>query len=200
MALADNAMSSVNSFKIKKYIWPYSQRHISNLMRGSVFQITTFIEQTASWVKRFGTVVAIRKGVPHTNVHLALLVSIEATGVYILIGNNEVFLAAVYKSPSRAWNDADIMKLLPVRRKAVLADDLNAKNPFWNSAVSNFSGEKLLDLFDNNEFEISAPQSPTRYSPAGNGDVLDIVVHQNHHPINPLVCWTRLASYLKRSY
>jgi hypothetical protein len=30
-----------------------------------------------------------------------------------------------------------------------------------------------------NEFEISAPQCLTHYSPAGNGDVLDIVVHKN---------------------
>jgi hypothetical protein len=30
-----------------------------------------------------------------------------------------------------------------------------------------------------NEFEISAPQCRTHYSPAGNGDVLDIVVHKN---------------------
>ena len=128
--------------------------------------------------RKGGTAVAIRKGIPHTNVDLAPLVSVEATGVYIPIGNNEVFLAAVYKSPSRTWNDADIMKLLTVKHKTVLAGDLNAKNPFWNSATSNPSGAKLLHLFDN-DFEISAPQSPTHYSPAGNGDVLDIVVHQN---------------------
>jgi hypothetical protein len=30
-----------------------------------------------------------------------------------------------------------------------------------------------------NEFEILAPLCPTHYSPAGNGDVLDIVVHKN---------------------
>jgi hypothetical protein len=36
-----------------------------------------------------------------------------------------------------------------------------------------------MDMFDLNEFEISAPQCPTHYSSAGNGDVLDIVVHQN---------------------
>jgi hypothetical protein len=34
-------------------------------------------------------------------------------------------------------------------------------------------------LFDFREFEISAPQCPTHYSPAGNGNVLDIVVDQN---------------------
>jgi hypothetical protein len=36
-----------------------------------------------------------------------------------------------------------------------------------------------LDSVYINEFEISAPQCPTHYSPTGNGDVLDIVVHQN---------------------
>jgi hypothetical protein len=36
-----------------------------------------------------------------------------------------------------------------------------------------------MDLFDFNEFEISAPQCPTHYSPAGNSNVLDIVVYQN---------------------
>jgi hypothetical protein len=85
--------------------------------------------------RKGGTAIAIRKGVPHTDVDLAPLVSIEATGVYIPIGNREVFLAAVYKSPSRAWSDADILQLLALRRKTVLAGDLNAKNPFWNSAV-----------------------------------------------------------------
>jgi hypothetical protein len=37
----------------------------------------------------------------------------------------------------------------------------------------------LLDSFDISDFEISAPQCPTHNSPAGSGDVLDIVVHQN---------------------
>jgi hypothetical protein len=50
---------------------------------------------------------------------------------------------------------------------------------FWNSRVSNPSGETLLELFDRNDFEISAPQCPTHYSHAGNGELLDIVVHTN---------------------
>jgi endonuclease/exonuclease/phosphatase family metal-dependent hydrolase len=60
-----------------------------------------------------------------------------------------------------------------------MAGDLNAKHPFWNSAVTNPSTEKLMALFELSEFEISAPQYPTHYSPAGNCDVLDIVVHKN---------------------
>jgi hypothetical protein len=68
-----------------------------------------------------------------------------------------------------------------------LAGDLNAKHPFWNSRVSNPSGEKLLELFDMNKFEITAPQCPTHYSHAGNGDVLDIVVHKNIRVSNVFV-------------
>jgi exonuclease III len=129
--------------------------------------------------RKGGTTVAVRKGIPHDYVDLPSLVSIEAAGVCLPIGNSELMLAAVYKSPGRAWSDADVIELLSFRHKSVLAGDLNAKHLFWNSAVSNPSGEKLLKLFDSSEFEITAPQCPTHYSPAGNGDVLDIVVHQN---------------------
>jgi hypothetical protein len=62
---------------------------------------------------------------------------------------------------------------------SILARDLIAKHPFWNSAVSNPSGEKLMALFDLSDFEISAPRCTTYYSPAENGDMLNIVVHQN---------------------
>jgi endonuclease/exonuclease/phosphatase family metal-dependent hydrolase len=68
-----------------------------------------------------------------------------------------------------------------------LAGDLNAKHPSWNSTVSNPSGEKLLQLFDASDFEISAPQCPTHYSPVGSGGVLDIVVHKNIRLSNVIV-------------
>jgi hypothetical protein len=60
-----------------------------------------------------------------------------------------------------------------------LTGDLNAKHPFWNSAVSHPLYEKLVALFDLSEFEISSRQCPTLYSPTGNGEVPDTVVHQN---------------------
>jgi hypothetical protein len=55
---------------------------------------------------------------------------VEATWVYIPIGNTEMFLAAVYKSASRLWSDTDITELLRFRNKSVLAGDLNAKALF----------------------------------------------------------------------
>jgi hypothetical protein len=41
------------------------------------------------------------------------------------------------------------------------------RDPFWNSELSNFSGEKVFDLFDKKEFEISAPRYPTSLFPCG---------------------------------
>jgi hypothetical protein len=69
----------------------------------------------------------------------------------------------------------------------ILAGDLHAKHPSWNSAASNPSGEKLLQLFDASYFEISAPQCPTHYSSLGNGDELDIVVHKNSRLSNVIL-------------
>jgi hypothetical protein len=88
-------------------------------------------------------------------------------------GHSEVLLAAVCKSPGQ--NDADVFEFLNFRHKSLL----NAKHQFWSSVVSNPSGAKLLNLLHVNEFEISASQYPTHYSPAGNGDLLDIVVKNN---------------------
>jgi hypothetical protein len=69
--------------------------------------------------KEGGTAVAVIKGIPHIHVDLPPLVSVEATGVCTPIGNTEVLLAAVYKSPGRAWTDADITEILSFRRKSI---------------------------------------------------------------------------------
>jgi hypothetical protein len=41
------------------------------------------------------------------------------------------------------------------------------------------SGTRFLNLQDNSDFQISAPQYPTHSTLSRNGDVLDIVVHRN---------------------
>jgi hypothetical protein len=109
--------------------------------------------------RKGGTAVAVRKSIPHSHADLPPLVSVEATGVCMRIDNSEILFAAVYKSPGRACIDADIIELLNFRQKSIFSGDLNATYPLWNSAVSNRSREKLLDLFDVNEFEISAPHA-----------------------------------------
>jgi hypothetical protein len=45
-------MSSVKSFKTYIQMWLYSQRHIPNTIRGSSFQIMTFIGLNATWEEK----------------------------------------------------------------------------------------------------------------------------------------------------
>jgi hypothetical protein len=156
----------------------FSETH---LKPHKLFVIPNFLfNRTESYPgRKGGTAVAVSKGIPHNHVDLPPLDSVEATGVCMSVGNREVLLEAVYKSPGRASSDADIIELLSFKPKTIMAGDLNAKTPFWNSALSNPSGDQLLHLFYVNKFEISAPQCPNNYSPSGNGDLLDTVVHQN---------------------
>jgi hypothetical protein len=106
------------------------------------------------------TAVAVKKGVPHSYVDLHPLISIEASGVCITIVRKQILLAAVYRSPARDWTDTDIKELLSLKDKAVLASDLNARHPVWNSQISNRLGTRFLDLQDNSDFQISAPRYP----------------------------------------
>jgi len=46
---------------------------------------------------------------------------------------SDVLLAAVYKPRGKTWSDAYDINPLNFRNKSLLAGDLNAKNPVWNS-------------------------------------------------------------------
>jgi hypothetical protein len=77
------------------------------------------------------------------------------------------------------WSDTDVTELLVFRNKSILAGDLNAKQPVWNSKVSNSSGLKTSELFVSSSLDVSARECSTHYTPDGKGDVLGIVVHRN---------------------
>jgi hypothetical protein len=104
------------------------------------------------------------------------LLSVEATGVCNPIGNTEIVLAVVHLSPQRLWSDTNITELLGFRNKSIMAGNLKAKYPVWDSKTSNNLDFKLLELFVCSNFEISAPQCSTHYTPDGRGDVFDIIV------------------------
>jgi hypothetical protein len=133
-------------------MWLSSQTHLKPHEKFSIPNYNFYRLDRHPGIKG-GTVVEVRKGVPHNHVDLPPLMSIEATRVCILIGNSEILLAAIYKSAGRAWSDANFPVLLNIRNKCILAGDMNAKEKIWNSAVSNPSGKELLKLFDLDDFE-----------------------------------------------
>jgi hypothetical protein len=111
-------------------MWLFSQRHISNPMRGSSFQIMTPVGVTVSRNgKIWGTAFRFEETFP--------VVSTEATRGYRPTGNSEVLLAAVYTSPGHAWSDANISEFLSLRRKSLLEERMKAKCSFGDSLVTN---------------------------------------------------------------
>jgi hypothetical protein len=54
----------------------------------------------------------VRKVIPHNDVDLPPLASIETTKVCTPICNSEMLFAAAYKSPGHAWNVAGITELI----------------------------------------------------------------------------------------
>jgi hypothetical protein len=127
-------------------------------------------------VKKSGTTVAVRKGIPHIHVYLPPLVSVEAIGVCIPM----VMVKYCLQMFINLQTEPGVMpELLSFRRKSILAGGLNAKNLFWNSIISNNSGMKLFNLQHINVFSNFSTTISSHYSPTGNGDVLDIAVYKN---------------------
>jgi hypothetical protein len=81
------------------------------------------------------TAVAVKKGIPHTYVNLPLILSVQATGVCIPVGNTEIPVVGVFKFPQSLWSDTDITELLGFRNKSIFAGDLKAKHSVWNCKV-----------------------------------------------------------------
>jgi hypothetical protein len=80
-----------------------------------------------------GTAVAVRNGMLRNHVDLSPFDLITAIWICISTGNSEVLLAAVYKPPGKTWSDADVINLLNLRNKSLLASNLNSKNPVWKN-------------------------------------------------------------------
>jgi hypothetical protein len=113
----------------------------------------------------------------HTYVYLAPVLSVEASGVCMLIENTEILFAVLYKSSQRIWSDTDITEFLRFRSKSILAGDMMQSTLF---GIVKFQTPdlKFVQLFVSSNFEIPTPQCSMHYTPDGKGDVLDII-YQN---------------------
>jgi hypothetical protein len=56
----------------------------------------------------------------------------------------------LFSNLQKYCGETNITELLGFRNKSILAGDLKAKHPVWNSKVSKPSGLKLLELFISN--------------------------------------------------
>jgi hypothetical protein len=87
-----------------KHMALFTATHWKPHMRFFVLDYDIYRTDREDWNKG-GNAIAVKTGIPHTCADLPPLLSAEATGACIPIGNTEIFLAYLYKSLQRLWSD-----------------------------------------------------------------------------------------------
>lgn len=131
-----------------------------------------------------GTAILIKSHIQHMQVTTPNLKNLECTSIKIWRGNREIVLTAAYNSPTPAkkMQPGDLNALLNTQLATIIAGDLNAKSPLWNSRLTNRNGQILKTAYETrNDFCILGPDTPTIFPHNTNQlpDVLDIVLHKN---------------------
>lgn len=125
-----------------------------------------------------GVAIIVRHGVTHEALQVPPLQTIEAVGVLVHTDTGPLRLFAVYCRPQSRLVTADIDALLDSPLPTMIAGDLNAKSPAWNSRKVNEKGKVLLKHSIAADFTVVGPADPTHFYD-GNGDVLDIALLSN---------------------
>lgn len=103
-----------------------------------------------------------------------------------MTGHQPITLVSAYIPPSSVRDDPqhlrnDLTALLGLSDSVIIAGDLNAKHPAWNSSTTSSRGKQLFDLCSTMIFDVIAPMSPTHFphDPTHSVDVLDVALLKN---------------------
>ncbi|CAI6366272.1 unnamed protein product [Macrosiphum euphorbiae] len=125
-----------------------------------------------------GTAVIIHRRIVHRQVHQKT--SLNSTSVEISLGSDSIQISAVYKRPQSPLAVSDLNLLTSSCDWFIIAGDLNAKHPSWNSNSVNPAGRVLYRHAQNSDYVVTAPSSPTHFpnNPVHRPDILDVALHK----------------------
>ncbi|GFT46861.1 probable RNA-directed DNA polymerase from transposon X-element [Trichonephila clavipes] len=114
-----------------------------------------------------GTAILIKRNISHFHVPTPpLRTGVEATLVALTPNDQEPFLvASIYIPPNPNYRNlsADLDTLFKIINTAIVAGDYNAKHTSWGCGSSDPRGNYLLRYITNNNLDLIAPPTPTRY-------------------------------------
>ncbi|GJQ65019.1 hypothetical protein Trydic_g23196 [Trypoxylus dichotomus] len=137
-----------------------------------------------------GTAVLVKSTIEHHADLVLELINIEATAVTINLATGPVKLVAAYKAPRKQL----LEEIFDTRGAVILAGDLNAKHPSWNSRRTNASGICLRRYADDLHLPVDATAEPTIFPHNGQSDLLDIVVMKDVAQFHQLTVLNELLS------
>ncbi|GFT52230.1 probable RNA-directed DNA polymerase from transposon X-element [Trichonephila clavipes] len=114
-----------------------------------------------------GTAILINRNISHFHVPTPpLRTGVEATLVALTPNDQEPFMvASIYIPPNPTYRNlsADLDTLFKIFNTAIVAGDYNAKHTSWGCGSSDPRGNYLLRYITNNNLDLIAPPTPTRY-------------------------------------
>ncbi|GFX36543.1 RNA-directed DNA polymerase from mobile element jockey [Trichonephila clavipes] len=129
-----------------------------------------------------GTAILIKRSIPHFHFPTpTLLTGVEATLVALTPSDQEPFLvASIYAPPNPNYRNlgADLDGIFKIFKSAFLAGDFNAKHTSWGCVNSDPRGNYLLRYITNNNLDLIAPPTPTRYG-TDSASTLDYALIKN---------------------
>ncbi|GFT80138.1 probable RNA-directed DNA polymerase from transposon X-element [Trichonephila clavipes] len=125
-----------------------------------------------------GTLILIKKSIPHFNTPTPQLFYIEATTVTINPPNfDPLTITSIYvpHHSDKYLFILDIETILQVNSHCVIFGDFNATHNTWNCSQNSTRGTHLKNYCDSADFEIIYPATPTRFG-YGTQNTLDIAI------------------------
>lgn len=123
-----------------------------------------------------GTAALVHRRIVHRRIIIPTTIS--STTVEISMGNYQIQISAVYKSPNQPLKTDDLNALTNGNHWFIVAGDLNAKHPLWHSRCSNAAGIILYNHAVNDDYTVTAPDTQTLFPgvTSHRPDVLDIAL------------------------
>ncbi|GFU39657.1 probable RNA-directed DNA polymerase from transposon X-element [Trichonephila clavipes] len=126
-----------------------------------------------------GTLILIKKSIPHFNTPTPQLFYVEATTVTINPPNlDPLSITSIYVPPllsDKLLFTLDLETIMQVNSHCVIFGDFNATHNNWNCSRNSTRGTQLKDFCDQVNIEIIYPDSPTRYG-YNTSNTLDIAL------------------------
>ncbi|KAF8778828.1 RNA-directed DNA polymerase mobile like protein [Argiope bruennichi] len=126
------------------------------------------------------TGIFIKNNINHEEIFIPNLKNIENTIIKLQLNNRpQIVIASIYIpcNPDKHFT-SDLEKILNLNNSVILCGDMNAHHTNWNCKSSNRTGKALVDLANNNNLEILAPRTPTRFGP-NSASTIDLAITKN---------------------
>lgn len=143
-----------------------------------------------------GTAIFVRTSLDHYEDLLPPLEHLEATAIVVRTMSGRVRLVAAYNPPNRRLLERDLTGALDTDKGVIIAGDLNAKHPAWNSRIANANGKILRSFTEESGILVDAPADHTFYpsNAEQRSDVLDLVVIKDIRLVHRVTTLNELSS------